>query len=86
MLVVCEPEMIKEITVKSFQHFHDNDIEVDKKLDPVLGRNPFVLNGQEWKTVRGQLTPGFTSGKVNKNCFTKIHIPLRAKIIVFANF
>ncbi|XP_063905052.1 probable cytochrome P450 28a5 [Zophobas morio] len=63
-LVVCEPEMIKEITVKSFQHFHDNDFEVDKKLDPILGRNPFVLNGQEWKTVRSQLTPGFTSGKM----------------------
>ncbi|XP_044268123.1 probable cytochrome P450 28a5 [Tribolium madens] len=64
ILLVRDPELLKEITIKSFQHFRDNDIDVDKKHDPLFGRNPFALRGDEWKTVRGQLTPGFTSGKM----------------------
>lgn len=66
VLLVRDPDLIKEVTIKSFQHFHDNDIDVDKKHDPLFGRNPLVLRGEEWKTVRAQLTPGFTSGKVSK--------------------
>ncbi|EFA04564.1 probable cytochrome P450 6a13 [Tribolium castaneum] len=64
VLLVRDPELLKEITTKSFQHFRNNDIDVDKKHDPLFGRNPFVLKGDEWKTVRAQLTPGFTSGKM----------------------
>lgn len=64
ILLVRDPELIKEITVKSFSNFHDNDVLVDKKSDPIFGRNPFVLKGEEWKIVRTQLTPAFSSGKV----------------------
>lgn len=65
ILLVRDPDLLKEITTKSFQYFHDNDIDIDKKNDPLFGRNPFALRGEEWKIVRAQLTPGFTSGKVN---------------------
>ena len=63
-LIIRDPDLIKEITIKSFSHFRDNDVEIDKKVDPIFGRNPFVLKGEEWKVVRAQLTPAFTSGKV----------------------
>ncbi|KAJ3641250.1 hypothetical protein Zmor_027764 [Zophobas morio] len=63
-LLIRDPDLIKEITIKSFSHFRDNDVEIDKKVDPIFGRNPFVLKGEEWKVVRAQLTPAFTSGKM----------------------
>ncbi|RZC35328.1 p450 domain containing protein [Asbolus verrucosus] len=63
-LVVRDPEVIKDVTVKSFSSFRDNDLQIDKSIDPLFGRHPFVLRGDEWKTTRVQLTPGFTSGKM----------------------
>ena len=64
VLLLRDPELIKEVTTKSFSSFHDNDVDILKENDPIFGRNPFALKGEEWKVVRGQLTPGFTSGKV----------------------
>ncbi|KAJ3642767.1 hypothetical protein Zmor_025523 [Zophobas morio] len=64
VLIIRDPELIKDITVKSFQHFHDNDLFLDKNIDPLLGRNPFFLKGEEWRSTRALLTPGFTSGKM----------------------
>jgi cytochrome P450 len=64
VLLIRDPDLIKDIMVKSFDHFHDNDLEADKTVDPLLGRNPFFLKGGEWKTVRSQLTSGFTSAKM----------------------
>ncbi|RZC42383.1 p450 domain containing protein, partial [Asbolus verrucosus] len=63
-LIIRDPEVIRDVTVKSFGHFHDNDLLIKKEIDPLFGRSPFVLRGEEWKTVRTQLTPGFTSGKM----------------------
>lgn len=65
-LLIRDPEVIKEVTVKAFSNFYDNTITFDEE-DPVIGRNPFVLNGNKWKTVRSQLTPLFTSSKVTDN-------------------
>ncbi|KAJ3641252.1 hypothetical protein Zmor_027766 [Zophobas morio] len=64
VLLLRDPELIKEVTTKSFSSFHDNDVDILKENDPIFGRNPFALKGEEWKVVRGQLTPGFTSGKM----------------------
>lgn len=64
IIIARDPDFIREITVKSFSNFHDNDIDVDIKKDPIVGRNPFVLKGEQWRIVRQQLTPCFTSGKV----------------------
>jgi hypothetical protein len=65
-LLIRDPELIRDITVKSFGHFHDNELFLDKDVDPLLGRNPFFMKGEEWRTTRVHLTPGFTSGKVKK--------------------
>lgn len=62
--MIREPELIKNIVVKDFKHFQNNDIDIDKNVDRIFGRNPFALKGNEWKTKRAQLTTCFTSGKV----------------------
>lgn len=64
VLLIRDPELIKEITTKSFSHFHDNDLEVDKNVDRLFGRHIFVLKGEEWKAMRANITPAFTSGKM----------------------
>lgn len=65
-LLIRDPELVKTITVKEFRSFQNNDFEVNKKIDPLIGRNPFFLNDSEWKTARQQLTPFFTNSKLKK--------------------
>lgn len=62
-LLVRDPELIKLIILKEFSNFYNNTITLDE-ADPIAGRNPFVLNGDKWKSVRNQLTPLFTTAKV----------------------
>ena len=45
-LVIRDPELIKDVLVREFTSFHDNEIQVDIDIDPMFGRNPFVLRGE----------------------------------------
>ncbi|CAH1155387.1 unnamed protein product [Phaedon cochleariae] len=65
VLLVRDPDFVKKIIVRDFKHFQDNDVEVDKDVDPVYAGTPFILKGgSEWKTARSQLSACFTPGKV----------------------
>lgn len=46
LLLVRDPELIKTVLVKEFNSFHDNDFESDPEVDPLFGRNPFLLTGE----------------------------------------
>lgn len=37
---------------------------IDKKTDPLFGRNPFLLRGEEWKEKRAEITPAFTISRL----------------------
>ncbi|KAJ3637794.1 hypothetical protein MTP99_001222 [Tenebrio molitor] len=63
-LLLRDLDLIKEVTVKSFDHFQDNDLKIDKEIDPIGGRHPFFLKGEEWRIVRAHLTPAFTNTKL----------------------
>lgn len=69
-VLIRDVKLAKDIMIKDFDSFGMNDIEVDKKVDPLLGRNPFSLVGEEWKYTRSLITPAFSSGKM------KIMFPL----------
>lgn len=71
-VLIRDPELIRDVLVKNFNHFHDNDIEVDEKDDQIMGRNPFCLRGHRWKVVRGQVTACITTGKVSNFIVNKL--------------
>lgn len=63
-VIVKDPELLKRITVKDFDHFVDRRIIVDAKAEPMFGRNLVSLRGDEWKDMRSALSPAFTSSKI----------------------
>ncbi|KRT86437.1 cytochrome P450, partial [Oryctes borbonicus] len=67
-LLIRDPKLIKEIVLTNFSSFHDNDLLVDEKVDPIFGGNPFTNKGDQWKIRRANHTPQFSSGKI-KNMF-----------------
>jgi hypothetical protein len=46
LLLIRDPEIVKSVLVKDFNSFHDNDVELDPDVDPLFGRNPFLLTGE----------------------------------------
>lgn len=54
--LVRDPDLVKEITIKSFDHF-------DFYTDPLFSRMLTYLRGYAWREIRSALTPLFTSSK-----------------------
>ncbi|XP_043501530.1 cytochrome P450 9e2-like [Polistes fuscatus] len=61
---IRDPELIKKIAIKSFEHFPDHRGFVDEVQDPIFGKNLFSLRGDRWKEARTILTPAFTLSKL----------------------
>ncbi|XP_066961972.1 cytochrome P450 3A41-like [Macrobrachium rosenbergii] len=69
ILYISDPEMIKQILVKDFDHFAQRQTFTSlHKKDEAMSEMLFILNGEKWKRLRNIMTPTFTSGKL-KNMF-----------------
>ena len=66
LLLILDPEVGKDVMIRHFKSFHDNEFGkmVDPKIDPLVGKNPFLLRGDEWKEKRAEITPAFTSNRL----------------------
>lgn len=63
-LLIRDPELIKQISIKDFDHFMDHKPLVSEEVDPLLGRNLFSLCGKKWEDMRHTLSPTFTGSKM----------------------
>lgn len=66
-IVIIHPDLVKQVLVRNFSSFADNSFAdfTDKHADPIIGRNPFILKGNEWREKRGEITPAFTVSRVS---------------------
>ncbi|EAT41567.1 AAEL006815-PA [Aedes aegypti] len=67
--LVRDPEVVKTMTVKDFEHFTDHTPtmtgtgeEVSEKS--LFGNSLFALRGQKWRDMRSTLSPAFTGSKM----------------------
>ncbi|XP_043279253.1 uncharacterized protein [Venturia canescens] len=72
-LVVAEPDIIKYILTKGFNHFHDRGVYCNEKVDPLSG-HLFFMRGPKWRALRTKLTPTFTPGKLKQMYGTIVEI------------
>jgi len=63
-LVLRDPDLIKQITVKDFDHFTDHMNIVPEGDEEIFNKNIFSLKGEVWRARRTTLSPAFTSSKM----------------------
>ncbi|KAG7160000.1 Cytochrome P450 6B6-like [Homarus americanus] len=63
-LMVGDPELLKHIMVKDFDHFTDRSFVTFN--EPVMDHMLLGLKGGMWKAVRSVMTPTFSSGKIKQ--------------------
>ncbi|CAG9827678.1 unnamed protein product [Diabrotica balteata] len=64
ILIVKDPDLIKDITVRDFEHFTDHSSWLPENVDPLWGNNLFSLKGDKWKEMRLFFRVMFTSSKM----------------------
>lgn len=62
-LHIRDPELIKDILIKDFLHFHPRGLSKNRETEPLFN-NLFHGEGDTWKLLRQRLSPAFTSGKL----------------------
>lgn len=63
-LVIRDLDLIKQVTVKDFDHFTDHSAIFPEEVDKLMGKNLFSMKGQRWREMRATLSPAFTSSKM----------------------
>lgn len=63
ILLVRDPEVIKNILTSGFDHFSDRSTDLVNPKIP-LTRHLFNLCGEEWKAMRNALIPAFSAVKI----------------------
>jgi cytochrome P450 family 9 len=61
--VVIDPELVKQIGIKDFDHFVNHN-EALTGADRLFNKTLFALHNNEWRDMRTTLSPVFTSSKM----------------------
>lgn len=63
---IRDPKLLKQITIKEFDHFPDHYNILDEKIDVLFGNSLISLTGQKWRDMRATLSPAFTGSKMRQ--------------------
>lgn len=64
VVLIRDPQLLKYLTVKVFDHFMNHKPFIQEDTDPLFGNMLSVLSGQKWKDMRATLSPAFTGSKM----------------------
>ncbi|XP_011150787.1 cytochrome P450 9e2-like [Harpegnathos saltator] len=64
LVLLRDPDLIRDVMVKDFEHFPDHKSFASEEVDPLFGKNVFSLRGNRWKEMRNTLSPSFTASKM----------------------
>nr|WIT94146.1 cytochrome P450 monooxygenase CYP9FD4 [Euwallacea interjectus] len=65
LFLVKDPELIKQLAIKDFDHFTDHQgFAISEDAEPLWSKNLFSLRGHRWREMRGLLSGSFTSSKM----------------------
>lgn len=64
ILLVRDPELVKQVTIKDFDTFPEHVQVFPVDLEPLLAKNLLNITGPDWHEVRSTLSPSFTSRKM----------------------
>lgn len=63
LYVFCDPDLIKQITIKDFEYFTDHS-DFLANVDPFFAKMLPFMKGKKWKETRSVVSPVFTSSKM----------------------
>lgn len=63
---VRDPDILKQLAVKDFDHFEDHRMLVHEKVDALFGNSLICLRGTKWRDMRATLSPAFTGSKMRQ--------------------
>ncbi|XP_059482598.1 cytochrome P450 9e2-like isoform X2 [Neocloeon triangulifer] len=61
---IVDVDLVKEVTVKQFDHFTDRQPFTRRSVDELFGRSLLSLKGNDWRKMRHNLSPSFTGSKL----------------------
>lgn len=63
-LIIQDPEIIKQVTVKNFDNFVNHRAFTDSVSDELLNNSLLLMKFQKWRDMRAALSPAFTGLKM----------------------
>lgn len=63
-VLVRDLQLLKQLTVKEFDHFTDHRVIFDTEMDSLMGNVLVALTGKKWREMRVTLSPAFTGSKM----------------------
>ncbi|NP_001351990.1 cytochrome P450 9e2-like [Amyelois transitella] len=64
IIMIRDPEIIKNITVKDFDHFVNHKVFFQEEAEPLFGGSLIQMKGEKWRDMRTTLSPAFTASKM----------------------
>lgn len=65
-LIIQDPEIIKQVTVKNFDNFVNHRVFTDSVSDELLNNSLLLMKFQKWRDMRAALSPAFTGLKMRR--------------------